>query len=135
MIVNLVQLLLIVAGDVETNPGPDSLTDAMARLISEAPNATVKEVLGRWGPDVQVAVQLNKHLVSALKETLAWLWNVDITDKRVSMNKDKLVQTVLVAIEALLPDTCQSLRCKLCYQGFHQPCLEKLIKLTGGAHA
>ena len=144
MIVNLVQLLLIVAGDVETNPGPDSLTDAMARLISEAPNATVKEVLGRWGPDVQVAVQLNKHLVSALKETLAWLWNVDITDKRVSMNKDKLVQTVLVAIEALLPDTCHSckeeycvrreekpaLRCKLCHQGFHQPCLEKLVKLT-----
>ena len=98
MIVNLVQLLLIVAGDVETNPGPDSLTDAMARLISEAPNDTVKEVLGRWGPDVQVAVQLNKHLVPALKETLAWLWNVDITDKRVSMNKDILVQTVLVAM-------------------------------------
>ena len=54
------------------------------------------------------------------------------------MNKDKLVQTVL------LPDTCQScgeeycvrreekpaLRCKLCHQGFHQPCLQKLVKLT-----
>ena len=144
IIVNLVQLLLMVAGDVETNPGPDSVTEAMARLISEAPNDTVKEVLGRWGPDVQVAVQLKKHLVPALQETLAWLWNVDVTDKRVSMNKDPLVQTVLVAIEALLPDTCQScqeeycvrreekpaLRCKLCHQGFHQPCLEKLVKLT-----
>ena len=143
-IVNLAQLLLIVAGDVESNPGPDSQAEAMAKLISEAPNETVKEVLGRWAPDVQVAPLLDKHLKPALLETLAWLWNVDITDKSMSMNKDKLVQTVLVAIEALLPDICQSckeeycvrreekpaLRCKLCHQGFHQPCLEKLVKLT-----
>ena len=142
----LAMILLLVSGDVETNPGPtDSTVEAMAGLIAAAPTDTIKEVLGRWGPDVQVAQLLDRHHKKPqLQETLAWLWSVDIKDKKVDMAKTKLVPAVLVAMESLLPDTCQTcqqeycvkrgdkpaLRCQLCHQGFHQSCLETLVKLT-----
>ena len=85
---------------------------------------------------------LNKFKVPALKNALAWLWNRDITDRVVSRKtKAELIDCVIIAIEVLLPDTCSvcsteysigreetpSLRCKGCYQGFHQPCLKKLL--------
>ena len=55
--------------------------------------------------------------------------------------KTEVVQGIILGIERLLPDTCgscsmeyvidrettPSLLCKGCNQGFHQPCLEKLL--------
>ena len=66
-------VLLLVSGDVETNPGPtDSAVLAMAGLIAAAPTDTIKEVLGRWGADVQVAQLLDRqHKKAQLQETLA----------------------------------------------------------------
>ena len=149
-----VRLLLLTAGDVETNPGPsstveraslvvDSLTKALADLVGQAPSSEVRSLISTWAPDKPtIAADLNKFKVPALKEALAWLWNRDITDKVVSRkNKPELIECVIIAIEVLLPDTCSvcneeystardetpSLRCKGCYQGFHQPCLEQLL--------
>jgi hypothetical protein len=71
--------ILLVRGGVEQNPVPattDSLTRAMAGLIVAAPTVIIKEVLGRWGPNVQVALLLDKHRKQQLQETLAWLWNI-----------------------------------------------------------
>ena len=51
MCVVVTRLLLLLAGDVEQNPGPispEQLTNGLAVLITEAP-ATVKPVLGVWG--------------------------------------------------------------------------------------
>ena len=85
---------------------------------------------------------LNKFKVPALKETLAWLWNRDISDKVVTKKlKAELIDSIIIAIEVLLPDMCSicqseysvgrldspGLRCKSCFQGFHQPCLEELL--------
>ena len=44
--------LLLLAGDVESNPGPvssQSLADGLARLVASAP-ANVREVLSAWDP-------------------------------------------------------------------------------------
>ena len=149
-------MLLLVAGDVELNPGPgsatqetedsnvvDSLTQALAVLVGQAPSSEVKLVLAAWAPDkTSIAEDLNKFKVPALKQALAWLWNRDISDKVVNRkNKAEVIQCVIIAIEVLLPDTCSvcdleysigreetpALRCKGCYQGFHQPCLEKML--------
>ena len=148
------RLLLLTAGDIETNPGPasteegaspvvDSLTKALAALVGQAPSSEVRSLISTWAPDKPtITADLNKFKVPALKEALAWLWNREITDKVVSRkNKPELIECVIIAIEVLLPDTCSvcseeystgrgetpSLRCKGCYQGFHQPCLEQLL--------
>ena len=148
------RLLLLTAGDIETNPGPapvadeaspvvDSLTKALAALVGQAPSSEVRSLISTWAPDKPtISADLNKFKVPALKEALAWLWNREITDKVVSRkNKAELIECVIIAIEVLLPDTCSvcsqeystgrdetpSLRCKGCYQGFHQPCLEQLL--------
>ena len=80
--------------------------------------------------------------VPALKEALAWLWNKNQSDKAVSKKvKPELIDSLIIAIEVLLPDMClvcnkeycvgredtPALRCKGCYQGFHQPCLEQML--------
>jgi hypothetical protein len=55
--------------------------------------------------------------------------------------KAELIDSLIIAIEVLLPDMCSvcqseysvgreetpALRCKGCYQGFHQPCLEQML--------
>ena len=102
------EMLLILCGDVEVNPGPamdDNLTRGIAQLILDAPTDNIKDVLGKWAPDNDVAFELNKLHVPVLKEALAWLWNSDpdIVKKKL---KPELVSCVHVAIEALLPDTC-----------------------------
>ena len=75
---------------------------------------------------------------TVLKGTLAWLTNTRECD--IKGTKYEVSQQLLVALEALLPDTCQlckdiytigredepSLRCKGCTQGFHQACYERL---------
>ena len=53
-IVMVMRMLLIMAGDVELNPGPaierEELTRGLATLITEAP-VGVKPVLSVWAPD------------------------------------------------------------------------------------
>ena len=103
------RMLLLVAGDVELNPGPgsssqeteetvvDSLTLALAVLVGQAPSSDVKLVLAAWAPDkTSIAEDLNKFKVPALKQALAWLWNRDISDKVVSRkNKAEVIQLQL----------------------------------------
>ena len=154
MSAQMLRQILLTAGDIETNPGPtvatedteavvDSLTKALADLIGQAPSSEVRSLISTWAPDKPtISADLNKFQVPALKEALAWLWNRDISDKVISRkNKADLIECVIIAIEVLLPDTCSvcskeystsreespSLRCKGCYQGFHQPCLEELL--------
>ena len=74
------RLLLILAGDVEVNPGPvatEELTRGLATLLTEAP-AGVKPVLGVWAPDKGEMVtewNSNKFTVPVLREAIAWLKN------------------------------------------------------------
>ena len=65
-----------------------------------------------------------------------------MSDKVVSKKvKTEVIDSIIIAIDVLLPDTCSvcnseysvgreetpALRCKGCYQGFHQPCLEQSL--------
>jgi hypothetical protein len=143
------KMLLLVAGDVELNPGPvveqaaDSLTKGLAVLISQAPSEQSRLVISTWAPEkTSIVEDMNKFKVPALKETLAWLWNRNQADKLVTKKvKAEVIDSLIIAIEVLLPDMCSvcnteytigreetpALRCKGCHQGFHQPCLEIIL--------
>ena len=147
-----IRSLLIMAGDVETNPGPahqssdDNLIAGLADLVGQAP-ASMRDVLCVWSPQKPcnvIAAELGnrKYTVAVLQPVLAWLLNKDVNDPVVkSLKKAELAQEIIYAIERLLPDTCgeckheyavsrldnPGLKCKGCGQGFHQPCLERLL--------
>ena len=107
----------------------------------------MRDVLCVWSPDKPtnvIATELNnrKFTVSVLQPVLAWLLNKEVSDPLVkSLKKAEIAHEIILGIESLLPDTCgecnkeyvvtrqecPGLRCKGCGQGFHQPCLEKLL--------
>ena len=146
------QLELLLSGDVETNPGPltaevtfeNRLVEGLAKLCRAAPSDEVRKVLGVWSPgkpgnEIRNTWQHGKgFLAPALKGTLAWLTNCRESD--VKGTKHDVAGQLLIALEALLPDTCQvckevytieredtpSMRCKGCSQGFHQTCYDRL---------
>ena len=76
MAAQVTRMLLLVAGDVELNPGPqhpveDSLTRGLALLISQTSSEQVKLVISTWAPDKPSIVEdLNKFKVPVLKEAL-----------------------------------------------------------------
>jgi hypothetical protein len=121
-----------------------SLVEGLAKLCRAAPSDTVRSVLGVWSPskpgnEIRVTWQQGKRFLAPdLKGTLAWLTNSRECD--IKGTKHDVAQLLLVALESLLPDTCQlckeiytveredtpSLRCKGCSQGFHQSCYDRL---------
>ena len=143
-------MLLILSNDVETNPGPQSadfervLIEGLANLCRAAPTDSVRNVLSTWSPakpgnEIRASWALGKRfLAPALKGTLAWLTNTRESD--IKGTKHDVAGELLVALEALLPDTCQlckevystardetpPLACKGCRQGFHQACYNRL---------
>ena len=80
-----IRMLLIMAGDVEVNPGPvatEDLTQGLASLITEAP-VTVKTVLAVWSADKADMVQewnYSKFTVPVLREAMAWLGALPVLD-------------------------------------------------------
>ena len=109
------RLLLLLAGDIESNPGPQSneyLINGLAELIGEAPSS-MREVLCVWCPDKpsnDAVNELNsrKFTVPVLQPALNWLINKDVTDPVVrSMRKGELAQAIVLGIERLLPDNCR----------------------------
>ena len=112
-----VRILLMLAGDVESNPGPDaqsnedSLIEGLAELVGQAP-ASMREVLCVWSPQTPtniIAAQMGnrKFTVAVLQPVLAWLMNKDVSDPFVkSKKKAEIVQGIILGIEKLLPDTC-----------------------------
>ena len=142
-----IQMLLIIAGDVELNPGPltsEELTQGLATLIVQAPEI-VKTVLGVWSPDKGDMVaewNSNKFTVPVLREAMAWLQNssVDEVAKQLKKKLD-LATAMAVEIERLLPDECGScqakytvgrvdkptLQCAGCHQGIHEECLQEVL--------
>ena len=143
---SLPQQLLLLAGDVETNPGPvssQSLSNGLARLVASAP-AEVREVLSTWDPTRDtVRADIQKMTAPKLRTAAAWLYNTAEDSREFkakkfhSCNKETLSLAVMVGLERLLPDECGScseeyivgreespaLQCKGCLQGFHAPCL------------
>jgi hypothetical protein len=141
------RLLLIIAGDVELNPGPvaaEELNSGLATLITEAPTG-VKLVLGVWAPDkVDMVSEWNsgKFTVPVLKEAMAWLQNTTVEEVAKQLRRKSDLATALpVAIERLLPDECggchgtysvgrvenPTLQCAGCHQGIHEDCLKELL--------
>ena len=135
-------LLLILANDVELNPGPDHvsaehLMEGLAQLAVEALAGQVKHIILSWSPDKDVRSDIDKqYRVPELKQTLAWLSNTSVEDP--CIRKAEVIDAILVAIERLLPDMCgmcnqeytvgrlakPALQCGGCQQGFHEECLE-----------
>jgi hypothetical protein len=142
-----IQMLLIIAGDVELNPGPltpEELTRGLATLITQAPEG-VRTVLGVWSPDKGDMVaewNSNKFTVPVLREAMAWLQNSSVEEvgKRLKKKLD-LAMAMAVEIERLLPDDCGScqtsytvgrvdkptLQCAGCHQGIHEECLREVL--------
>ena len=148
---------LQLAGDVESNSGPagtrvtrsnppgdDRLNEGKAMIIQQAPLG-IRLVLSLWEPGKSVMRQcMDKlFLVPALKESLGWLWSLPVSDKSIAkMNKQLVIENIILRFEALLPATCgtcqqeycvkkddpvPSLACHGCAQGFHQGSLETLL--------
>ena len=140
-------LLLLLAGDVELNPGPVTalvMTDGLTKLVIDAPDGPVKDILLTWSPDKDVKADMNKKFkVPELRQTLAWLKNCAVESSQVkSLNrKADILDAILVALERLLPDQCgvcsnvytveressPAVQCSGCQQGFHQECLETVL--------
>ena len=136
------ELLLLLSGDVESNPGPnppsaDSYREGLARLLSGAPKP-VREVLVCWDQTLsqtEIIKKFDAILKPSLQEAMVWLFKVEV--KEIKQNKSVLVKDLLTCIESYLPDTCgvceneysvergetPTLRCEGCSQGFHEPCL------------
>ena len=140
--------LLILAGDVETNPGPEteesplakSMRLGLAKLLVGAPDK-VHEVLSVWSSTkagneiVQVWANNTKKFKAAdLHAAFAWLTG---GVRKAEGKKAEVAEQLLVELETYLPDTCQvcqeeytiergsepKVRCSGCHQGFHEPCL------------
>ena len=146
-IFDLVNLLLMKAGDVEVNPGPvtsDSMLEGLARLAAAAPQGPVKNIVMAWSPDKDVKTDMDKQFkVPELRQALAWLKYCDVDNIVVKNIKRKadILDALLVALERLLPEQCDkcqaeytvsresspAMQCSGCQQGFHQECLEELV--------
>jgi hypothetical protein len=142
----LLEQLLLLAGDVELNPGPvshKSLSEGQARLVTSAP-AEVREVLTAWDPvKATVRADIQSLSLPKLRTAVAWLYNMtEDSPKFKKLNyhnckKEKLSLAVLLGLERLLPEECgvcleeysvpreetPVLQCKGCLQGFHAACL------------
>ena len=153
-------LLLLLANDVELNPGPEVtanlLMEGLAQLAVDAPAGQVKHIILSWSPDKDVRADIDKqYRAPELKQTLAWLRNCSVDDTFVkSKKKAEVLDALLIAIERLLPDQCgmckevysvdrtsnPALQCGGCHQGFHDKCLEtafgspSLPQLPGMVH-
>ena len=114
----LLRHLLLACGDVESNPGPGSISeqskrDCLAGLIREAPEK-VGNVLMVWDPSKPSNVIRNTWSTGKqfpapdLKATLAWLTNTKESDYKTGWTKTVVAEKVLLALEALLPDICPS---------------------------
>ena len=106
-------LLLLLANDVEQNPGPDHvsaehLMEGLAQLAVEAPAGQVKHIILSWSPEKDVRSDIDKqYRVPELKQTLAWLSNASVEDPCIKpKRKAEVIDAILVAIERLLPDMC-----------------------------
>ena len=139
--------ILLFSGDIELNPGPvsaESLLQGVAQLASSAPEGCVKKIILSWAPDKDVKADLDKLFkVPELKEALAWLKNTSLDSTYVKSFKRKvdILEAVLIALERLLPDHCETcdseyttardsepaLQCAGCQQGYHQQCFEQII--------
>ena len=80
-----IKMLLMLAGDVESNPGPQSnddlLIEGLAELVGQAP-ARMREVLCVWGPDkpsneIISEIGSRKYTLAVLQPVLDWLLNKD----------------------------------------------------------
>ena len=110
-----VTIILLVSGDVESNPGPDTdnrLMIRLAEIISKAPTTTIKSLLSIWSESKtqdMMVTELEKFKVDNLREGLIWLLNKPSNDKDIKKMKKRLVAVSnVIAIESLLPDTCWS---------------------------
>ena len=145
---SLTHLLLLLANDVEVNPGPgqvdcEVLMEGLAQLAVDAPAGQVKHIILSWAPDKDVKADIDKqYRVPELKQALAWLRNCTVDDAAVKgKRKSELIDDILVSIERLLPDQCgrcqdvysvsrlinPALQCGGCEQGIHEECLEAAL--------
>ena len=88
----------------------------LAVLVSQASSEQVKLIISTWAPDKPSIVEdLNKFKVPMLKEALAWLWNRGQADKVVNKKvKADLIDSIIIAIEVLLPDLCSECNSEYC---------------------
>ena len=105
------RMLMILAGDVETNPGPanqaneeDSLISGLADILGQAPSS-MRDILCVWSPGkppniIAAEIGGRKYTVAMLQPVLAWLLNKDVSDPIVkSKKKADLAQAIVQAIE------------------------------------
>ena len=145
----IVELLLLLSGDVEMNPGPvshEELTSGLTTLITEAPSG-VKPVLGVWAPDkenMEFEWNSSKFTVPVLREAVAWLRNKsaeEVVKNSLLKKKADLATELPIAIERLLPNKCgncrdtysvnradtPTLQCLGCQSGIHEVCLRETL--------
>lgn len=142
MAMECLQTLLLIGG-VEPNPGPLSGEDVLANLCAQAPDTTIRNTLRNYKEDMSTA-QLTKAFKKVDKATLVNTLQYLNVDGQSAYNKDAVVLNLICRIQNLLPDTCNIceemyctlvdetplLKCSICGQGAHTPCILHLLHVN-----
>ena len=137
---------LLLIGGVEANPGPmteDSKRSVLAALCAGAPTSEIRDCLRCYDTSkstVQIERKIQGISVPNLVSTMTYL-GVPGQDCYV---KTAIIRNLVCRIENLLPDTCficeneytiakdevPLLKCAICGQGIHSPCLLQMLEVT-----
>ena len=152
------QEALLIIGGIEIDPGPPTTethkspqpltreqrqADTLARMIVEANNTTVQDVLRLYDPAMtleNLKKSLKKSKVAPLNATMEYLSGGTISND----TKDVVIDKLLVRIQSLFPDNCslckqdyvvhrtdkRLLNCAKCDQGIHSRCLAKILGIA-----
>ena len=137
---------LLLIGGVEANPGPmteDSKRSVLAALCAGAPTSEIRDCLRCYDTSkstAQIERKMQGISVPNLVSPMTYL-GVPGQDCYV---KNAIIRNLVCRIENLLPDTCficeneytiakdevPLLKCAICGQGIHSPCLLQMLEVT-----
>ena len=135
---------LLVRSGIEQNPGPTTPAEVIGNLIATAPSDEVKKTLNKFDTEKDHKDNVKNFskptiTVDDLKKTLVFIENrIDDTGLG-DFLKEGLVEMIVLRIEQILPDTCNTcgkgfaisifdepkIKCIICSKGCCQPCTEK----------
>ena len=136
---------ILIIGGVEANPGPDAVDSkrsVLAALSAGAPTSDIRDCLRCYDVLKSTAIierKINSISVPTLVSTMTYLG----VPGQENYIKAAVISNLVCRIENLLPDKCclcdseytiakdemPLLKCAICGQGAHTPCLLQLLEV------